>query len=1366
MTASPSTIRAAAYLRYKRDAAKRTGKRRGKLKCVAPNRVCGSRCIPPEWNCRLKGEGQDPHLLAAGKGADVVGGLANIERGAGRIKKGVLKLSFSEIEGGRRAISRGVSKATPGDLKRKAAVRGVVDTAFKYLSGPVGIAILGALTHKGLKNFPAYQRGWGQQVDNAARDAWFSAVRRNPLSNFGTNEAAAAANINRARESFAGLAGGTPAALTQGAARRTTVAGITGEARGLTEVTVPVQTALRKADLRPNGGGASGENYPEWQRKSLVAFADVKRRQEDNPPYIGKIGSVYSMPAANRLYADSFGIDLGTGLDLSAQRKRVVLGVQRRLEDTGNSLRTAAVQQGIDIKDPAAVRAFVDRHSRASLIDREQDQAWRDVVANTVINKDYQKQAQNLYSRTVQGYDDFFRSVAQDIEQAPSISLVRNRTSAPDRALFNNARQNSFYNDATRAHAQTLASTMGLPEGVHGTYTAGLVSKAYHNANVAMPGAKRRPNSSVFIELTPVEATNAASELARARGLPEPDRADAALQLLNDHYGSTRSASSGGLANISLVRPAAPRTRPQAVGPGAQPAAPRKARRRLRTKAEIMATLQQSGGLSLEAAEREAERIISARGDSEAPLFSPRLEAYLRTRADLREGTGSRGKPCGASHIPKAHKCGKGAAAAAQPAATEKKEESKRKGLSPTQIAAIAAVGAVAVTGIVVAADVNKVWNSGSPLAASPPIRDVIRASKKEFGVKSTQEALGEYYTKKSGLKPGDVVYYRPEGDSNAHYAVYLGAGNDGSVRAVMMGGGSERRTIAGVFTVGVTKGAEVSEYDDFMTIPPMLKAPPLKGATKFSGKETVQRALRVVGESYDYTMVKNNCETLANSIAYGTPRSSQLEQLTKFSRVALANTQGRIESAKTAYKLRRVGETERQNDATDLIKKLAASDTAFGNSYGKELARDYYTQFFLDGSKHYNRRQTLAGRRANAQGRLRRTDAAQPGTLLSPEAFWNNIKGLEPARQKVLIRDYLVVARFTGAQPANNDRTDARKNYKRGQKCGNSYIPKDHKCNPDGPGKTAAKVALVAGAAAATVYGLKKARLGEFHTGLARNTIDVNPRKRRFSFMEKHSPTLTSDQMAEQFNRLRGQPGVISENVDALSNFVTKNGIRSDPKTFWTELNESLIDKLPEMPADVRNTAVKKMRMLTNLGAVDGLAGITSDNIYVRSNRKDINKLDADPAVVTKAAGSFMDARASEQLDKPKLFTIGGSAKDGDARELLNTIHEVAHKVDFQASRNAGLSNVQMASNNYYRPPYTYPKSATTLADFMEVSKTRREALKRVASGYGRSDLGLANSETFAELSVLYITQGQRFKAEHPLAYDWVDDIWKKASA
>ena len=110
--------RAATYIQVRRDAKTK----RGKLKCKPPNRRCGGRCIPPSWDCRLNNEGNDPHLTAAGKGVDVTAGVADLQRGVKKLKKGVVTLSPDEIEGGRRSISRGVKKLTPGDLKKKQEV--------------------------------------------------------------------------------------------------------------------------------------------------------------------------------------------------------------------------------------------------------------------------------------------------------------------------------------------------------------------------------------------------------------------------------------------------------------------------------------------------------------------------------------------------------------------------------------------------------------------------------------------------------------------------------------------------------------------------------------------------------------------------------------------------------------------------------------------------------------------------------------------------------------------------------------------------------------------------------------------------------------------------------------------------------------------------------------------------------------------------------------------------------------------------------------------------------------------------------------------------------------------------------------------
>ncbi len=73
---TPEGFRTAAYLAAKArlDARKTTRN----VQCNPPNVRCGNRCIPPSWDCRLKGQGTDPHLRATQ--TDPLGGLANIQR--------------------------------------------------------------------------------------------------------------------------------------------------------------------------------------------------------------------------------------------------------------------------------------------------------------------------------------------------------------------------------------------------------------------------------------------------------------------------------------------------------------------------------------------------------------------------------------------------------------------------------------------------------------------------------------------------------------------------------------------------------------------------------------------------------------------------------------------------------------------------------------------------------------------------------------------------------------------------------------------------------------------------------------------------------------------------------------------------------------------------------------------------------------------------------------------------------------------------------------------------------------------------------------------------------------------------------------
>lgn len=133
---SPEGFRTAAYLAAKaRLDARKTSRN---VQCNPPNTRCGNRCIPPSWDCRLKGEGADPHLRAVK--TDPLGGLANIERGVRRTIKGVTKGSFSEVEGGKRAIIRGTVKIAPGNLQQKKELQKKLEDRTRAIG--IGLAVV------------------------------------------------------------------------------------------------------------------------------------------------------------------------------------------------------------------------------------------------------------------------------------------------------------------------------------------------------------------------------------------------------------------------------------------------------------------------------------------------------------------------------------------------------------------------------------------------------------------------------------------------------------------------------------------------------------------------------------------------------------------------------------------------------------------------------------------------------------------------------------------------------------------------------------------------------------------------------------------------------------------------------------------------------------------------------------------------------------------------------------------------------------------------------------------------------------------------------------------------------------------------
>jgi hypothetical protein len=360
--------------------------------------------------------------------------------------------------------------------------------------------------------------------------------------------------------------------------------------------------------------------------------------------------------------------------------------------------------------------------------------------------------------------------------------------------------------------------------------------------------------------------------------------------------------------------------------------------------------------------------------------------AKLANRSDFVAGKKGLGKPCGESHIPKAHECRKGRGAQAAPASSESKNNTKT-------VAAAALLGTAAVaTGLYVVHDLKRVEKQTNMFKASPSIKTTIKQAKVDFDTKKSGTAMGNYYTQKSGLKPGDVVYYRTEKDPAAHFGVYLGEGADGKVRAVMANTNEKRAGFIDIFEVGTTK-PNSNDAAHFM-LPVLQKAPTLGGNARLSNEETVRRALRSVGSDYKFSLTRDNCEVLANSIAYGTPRSQQLERFTRVTRAVADSTIG--VQQRTVGTIRRArGQTvTKALTAKQIMARLERDDSTFLTTEGKTVAGAHYKQFFADGTRFDARYDAL-------------------GELLTPAQVWSKIKDYDNLQKAIAMRDYLLLVRL-----------------------------------------------------------------------------------------------------------------------------------------------------------------------------------------------------------------------------------------------------------------------------------------------------------------------------------------------------------------
>ena len=666
---TPQGFRTATYLETKArmDAARsRSGKTSRKITCNAPNVKCGGRCIPPNWDCRLKGKGADPALRAVK--TDPLGGLANIQRGASRIAKGVVRGNISEVEGGKRAIIRGVVKASPGDLQRKKELTKKLEDQTRVIGTGllVTTTALGAHALLMKRNTFGYRDGIGANINDSVRLGISKVLDATPVLKANRARARAlaqggvAAELERQRNPYT-------AQLTEQLARTKFTA--TDE-----EGNSNLSRAVAAIDNDKTFTSATAR-FEDWDKAHQSAFWSTKRAGR----------SVFAEPATNEFLTRQFNLKGDDALTSKSIKDAMEFKLKKYKEDLvelaavqGYKIKTSGTSRNIAQEDR---RSFIKGLVKSTLPKGEANDRVRATLTKSLedtINKAPVTRANDIYKSTLDGFDSFYSSKASAIETAksePTISSAMRKSGSAQ-----------VLPDARIARAAFVTGKQ-----IKGTAQAELLMREYFFQKV-----KGTPRT--LFPVTDRLATAAASEIEGRSVTPTE-----AFRILE------REGINGAVPTERSSTRAASRATSTPKGQATRPARRRSNAQRI---ADLMRQKNKDGTpryATREAAEAALKRM---RKDE---LQQARIDAYLAVREDLR------GKPCGASHIPKAHKCSK----------TQEQDKKSAKGKA---IAAVAGVGAAALTA--------KALSDPAVRAKLTNFGEAVTKSAKETQYKVRQEAL------------------------------------------------------------------------------------------------------------------------------------------------------------------------------------------------------------------------------------------------------------------------------------------------------------------------------------------------------------------------------------------------------------------------------------------------------------------------------------------------------------------------------------------------------------------------------------------------------------------------------------------------
>ncbi|NBT76433.1 MAG: hypothetical protein EBT15_10810 [Betaproteobacteria bacterium] len=594
---TPLGFRTAAYL----AARERLDLKGNGPKCKPPNRVCGDRCIPPNWKCRVKGEGTDSHSrVVAG---DPLAGAASIARGRARLAKGLASGNIVDIQAGRAAIARGVVKAVPGqNLKEKQELRKNVEGALLPIAGGLFAVWLLRQAHEGAKViFPVYNKGPAQDIENAASNAVGFVLDRIPV--YGGYRQAQRRNADLQAQLIGRVTkinvNKDPSVFENNKNVFPNVA--RGKVEGL--------RAIMNESLDATGDDNKVKGYTDFRSNLL---GGVLGAQKDGR-------SIYAEPAAINFLQKQFGIDKDkiTSSKGIPEKSFVIREVRSRLERARSSMRSDMEVRGLDYRKPDDVEKYI-KIAEISAAKRwggmpegskkEAASAFRGSIRELMSPTSQtpglgpSTMARRLYNEAENSYNNYFKEAATRVSTDTD---PRKQVGAP----------------ATAAGAHVSAALIGVAERVKGRVRiTGPIVGANHAELVlrklyyeySLKGKKFDPRSKTTWTASDADIKYAAQDLSW------------------DGTGGVQGAAEhlrrNGFPNLAYTPAERPKPTPAPKPPTGNP--PRAARRRTYSLEQRIA-IYVKAGYSPETAKAKAEADIARLKNDSIDELPPRIQSYL-----------------------------------------------------------------------------------------------------------------------------------------------------------------------------------------------------------------------------------------------------------------------------------------------------------------------------------------------------------------------------------------------------------------------------------------------------------------------------------------------------------------------------------------------------------------------------------------------------------------------------------------------------------------------------------------------------------------------------------------------------------------